>query len=179
MAGDFLDLATLASGLRADNPKRANVLKAIREDEDAIRRSTHMLLKVMGYEPQTHESGIAFLDALPDLPEGCVLLDIRMPEMDGLEVQRRMKAAGFDAPVYLSLSYQKAEDAPRRASEPSIMARRAKEARASAVNSGISRAERVRGSALTKCTARGRLCGESSAATCGCKTPRKVCASPS
>lgn len=69
------------------------------EDEEAIRRSTHMMLKVMGYEPQTHASGTAFLDALPNLPEGCVLLDIRMPEMDGLEVQRRMKAAGSDPPL--------------------------------------------------------------------------------
>ena len=69
------------------------------EDEDAIRRATHMMLKVLGYEPQTHASGVSFLEALPNLPEGCVLLDIRMPEMDGLEVQRRMKAAGSDLPL--------------------------------------------------------------------------------
>jgi two-component system response regulator FixJ len=71
------------------------------EDEDAIRRSTHMMLKVLGYEPQTHPSGVAFLDALPDLPQGCVLLDIRMPEIDGLEVQRRLQAAGSQQPLVM------------------------------------------------------------------------------
>jgi two-component system response regulator FixJ len=69
------------------------------EDEDAIRRSTHMMLKILGYEPQTYASGVAFLDALPDLPQGCVLLDIRMPEIDGLEVQRRLQAAGSEQPI--------------------------------------------------------------------------------
>jgi two-component system, LuxR family, response regulator FixJ len=77
------------------SPKFVHVV----EDEPAIRRSTQMILKVLGYEPQTHVSGVAFLDALPELPEGCVLLDIRMPEMDGLEVQRRLKAAGADPPL--------------------------------------------------------------------------------
>ena len=68
------------------------------EDEEAIRRATQMMLRILGYEVQTHVSGVAFLEALPNLPEGCVLLDIRMPEMDGLEVQRRLKAAGTDPP---------------------------------------------------------------------------------
>lgn len=71
------------------------------EDEEAIRRSTHMMLKILGYEPQTHASGGAFLDALPDLPRGCVLLDIRMPEIDGLEVQRRLQTAGSEQPLVM------------------------------------------------------------------------------
>ena len=71
------------------------------EDEEAIRRSTHMMLKILGYEPQTHASGGGFLDALPDLPRGCVLLDIRMPEIDGLEVQRRLQAAGSEQPLVM------------------------------------------------------------------------------
>lgn len=71
------------------------------EDEQAIRRATQMILKVLGFEPQVHASGIAFLDVLTDLPDGCVLLDIRMPEMDGLEVQRMMKAAGSDLPIVM------------------------------------------------------------------------------
>jgi two-component system, LuxR family, response regulator FixJ len=71
------------------------------EDEDAIRRSMHMMLRIMGYEPQTHVSGVAFLGELPKLSLGCVLLDIRMPEMDGLEVQRRLVAAGSDLPIVM------------------------------------------------------------------------------
>jgi len=71
------------------------------EDEDAIRRSLRMMLRVMGYEPHAHVSGAAFLDALPHLPAGCALLDIRMPEIDGLEVQRRLGAVGSDQPIVM------------------------------------------------------------------------------
>lgn len=71
------------------------------EDEDAIRRSLHMMLRIMGYEPHTHASGAAFLGEVAHLPSGCVLLDIRMPEMDGLEVQRRLVAEGSSQPIVM------------------------------------------------------------------------------
>jgi len=64
------------------------------DDEEAIRRSLHLMLRVLGYEARQFESGAAFLAALPDLASGCVLLDLRMPEIDGLEIQRRLMAAG-------------------------------------------------------------------------------------
>ena len=64
------------------------------DDEEAIRRSLHLMLRVLGYEARQFESGASFLAALSDLASGCVLLDLRMPEIDGLEVQRRLMAAG-------------------------------------------------------------------------------------
>ncbi len=69
------------------------------EDEESIRRSTDMMLKVLGYEAVTYASGVSFLDALANVHAGCILLDIRMPEVDGLEVQRRLTAAGCDQPI--------------------------------------------------------------------------------
>ena len=69
------------------------------DDEDAIRRSMQLMLRVLGYEVQTFESGIAFLAAQTELASGCVLLDLRMPEIDGLEVQRRLRASGADHSV--------------------------------------------------------------------------------
>ena len=66
------------------------------DDEEAIRRSMQLMLRVLGYEVQAFESGIAFLAAEAQLPRGCVLLDLRMPEIDGLEVQRRLRANGAD-----------------------------------------------------------------------------------
>ena len=77
------------------NPRCVHVV----DDEDAVRRSTQMILRVLGYETQAFESGIAFLEAQPNLTRGCVLLDRRMPEIDGLEVQRRLNAAGASYPV--------------------------------------------------------------------------------
>lgn len=69
------------------------------DDEESIRRSMHMMLKVLGYEAVTYESGISFLNALTNANAGCVLLDIRLPEIDGLEVQRRLNAAGCEHPL--------------------------------------------------------------------------------
>lgn len=69
------------------------------DDEEAIGRSTQLLLRVLGYEARTFSSATAFLAAQPELATGCVLLDLRMPEIDGLEVQRRLNATGADHSV--------------------------------------------------------------------------------
>lgn len=74
------------------NPRLVYVV----DDEEAIRRSLHLMLRVLGYEARQFESGAAFLARLPGLASGCVLLDLRMPEIGGLEVQRRLIAAGSD-----------------------------------------------------------------------------------
>jgi two-component system, LuxR family, response regulator FixJ len=64
------------------------------EDEEPIRRSSQLMLRVLGFAAQTFESGATFLQGAAELAPGCVLLDIRMPEIDGLEVQRRLNAEG-------------------------------------------------------------------------------------
>ena len=71
------------------------------EDEEPIRRASRLMLRVMQYEPRTFDGGVAFLEALPELDEGCVLLDIRMPGIDGLEVQRRLNQAEVNLPVVI------------------------------------------------------------------------------
>ena len=55
------------------------------EDDAAVRRSLERLLGSAGFSPVLYESALGFLDAVPRLSTGCVLLDVRMPEMDGLE----------------------------------------------------------------------------------------------
>lgn len=69
------------------------------DDEAAIRRSTGFMLKVSGYDVHTWESGVAFLKEIRDVREGVVLLDVRMPDMDGLEVQQEIAARGVTLPV--------------------------------------------------------------------------------
>ena len=61
------------------------------DDEAAVRRSIAFMLRTAGYAIESFESGEAFLRAAPGLPMGCVLLDIRMPGMDGLQVQAAMR----------------------------------------------------------------------------------------
>ena len=69
------------------------------DDEDAIRRSASFMLKTSGYAVETWATGVAFLKEIRHAPEGCILLDVRMPEMDGLEVQRALRDRGVTMPV--------------------------------------------------------------------------------
>ncbi|WP_232318412.1 response regulator [Sphingomonas sp. TDK1] len=57
------------------------------------------MLRTSGYAVRTYESGDAFLKAVPSLDPGCVLLDVRMPGIDGLEVQTRLRERGIIMPV--------------------------------------------------------------------------------
>ena len=69
------------------------------DDDDAIRRSAGFLLRTSGYTVVPHSSGMAFLKVASAAAPGCVLLDVRMPDIDGLEVQRQMTAFGIAMPV--------------------------------------------------------------------------------
>lgn len=71
------------------------------DDEEPIQRSLSLMLRVMGYAPRAFPSGPEFLAALPELDAGSILLDLRMPEIDGLEVQRRLIAADAHSPVIM------------------------------------------------------------------------------
>lgn len=69
------------------------------DDEEPVRRSLALMLKVSGYSVSTFESGIAFLEAAEALAPGVLLLDVRMPDIDGLEVQRRLAGLKIELPV--------------------------------------------------------------------------------
>jgi two-component system response regulator FixJ len=71
------------------------------DDDEAIRRSVGFMLKTSGYHVRTYESGVELLKGAPNLEPGCVLLDIRMPGMDGLEVQSALRDKGVTLPVII------------------------------------------------------------------------------
>lgn len=71
------------------------------DDEAAVRRSVGFMLKTSGFEVESFESGEAFLKAAPHLEPGCVLLDVRLGAMDGLEVQQALKEKGVVLPVII------------------------------------------------------------------------------
>jgi two-component system response regulator FixJ len=71
------------------------------DDDDAIRRSAGFMLKTAGFRVKTYESGDALLKEASQLEPGCILLDIRMPGMDGLEVQQALRDRGISLPVII------------------------------------------------------------------------------
>lgn len=71
------------------------------DDDEAIRRSLSFLLKTSGHAVRCFAGGIDFLKEAAGLEPGCVLLDVRMPDIDGLEVQRELRARGVMLPVII------------------------------------------------------------------------------
>lgn len=71
------------------------------DDDEAMRQSLDFLLGIQGFEVRLYDSAIAFLDAIPASPEGCILSDISMPGMSGLDLLRALKDRGITQPVVL------------------------------------------------------------------------------
>ncbi len=60
------------------------------DDDEAIRHSASFMLRLAGYRVQTHVDGVSFLEKLGGLETGCVLLDVQMPKMNGIAVQKAL-----------------------------------------------------------------------------------------
>lgn len=71
------------------------------DDDDAVRDSAIRFLKIAGYDTQGFASGVDFLDTVATLRPGCVILDINMPGLSGLEAQRELMARGSALPVII------------------------------------------------------------------------------
>lgn len=61
------------------------------DDEEAVRNSLAFLLNVSGYATRIHESATAFLAVAPGIRNGCLITDLRMPDIDGVELLRRLR----------------------------------------------------------------------------------------
>jgi two-component system response regulator FixJ len=69
------------------------------DDDEAMRDSLAFLLDIRGFETALYESADAFLAALPTLARGCILTDVRMPGLSGLELVGQLKERGIALPV--------------------------------------------------------------------------------
>jgi two-component system, LuxR family, response regulator FixJ len=69
------------------------------DDDDAARDALRFLVSAANFSARTYESAKAFLDAIPTAEAGCVITDVRMPEITGLELLRRLKGRGIGWPV--------------------------------------------------------------------------------
>jgi two-component system response regulator MprA len=71
------------------------------DDEPAVRQALHRALTFEGYSVRLAEDGKQALDAMLEVPPDVVVLDLSMPGIDGLEVCRRMRAAGDVTPILM------------------------------------------------------------------------------
>jgi two-component system response regulator FixJ len=71
------------------------------DDDEAIRHSASFMLRHAGYIVKTFPDGISFLEQVSKDHDGCILLDVRMPGMDGLAVQTALNERGINMPVII------------------------------------------------------------------------------
>src|SRR5262245_31105851 len=73
----------------------------VMDDDAAVRDSLQFLLDSSGFSVRLFETAQSFLDVLPDLAFGCVVSDVRMPGMDGIELLKRLKAEHSTFPILI------------------------------------------------------------------------------
>lgn len=80
--------------------KRKPVIYIV-DDDDGMRRALTLLITTIGYQPVAFAKPGEFLAKYDPAQPGCLVLDVRMPEMSGLEVQQHLNKAGSMLPVIL------------------------------------------------------------------------------
>ena len=80
-------------------------LITIVDDDDALRNSLDNLLRSVGFRVQGFASAEAFLQAQHAPETACLLLDVRLPGMNGLELQRQLVAAHWAMPIIFVTAY--------------------------------------------------------------------------
>ncbi len=69
------------------------------DDDDAVRQSLEFLLSTAGFKARGFESARGFLDALPEIDSGCLITDVRMPEITGIDLLKKVKDVKPGLPV--------------------------------------------------------------------------------
>lgn len=68
------------------------------DDEEPVRKSLAFLLTMAGFTVRVHESATTFVDAAPSIRNGCLVTDLRMPDMSGVELLRQLGAMSAHIP---------------------------------------------------------------------------------
>jgi len=77
----------------------SNSVVHVIDDDPAMRDSLEFLLDSAGVRVRSYESAVAFLERVEALEPGCILTDVRMPQMSGIELIARLKGLGVALPV--------------------------------------------------------------------------------
>jgi two-component system, LuxR family, response regulator FixJ len=79
-------------------PSDADIVHVV-DDDEAMRDSMAFLLRAENFQVQTYADATDFLEALPQIKAGCVVTDVRMPGMSGIELLQRLRELKVSLPV--------------------------------------------------------------------------------
>ena len=78
---------------------------AVVEDDESIRKALRRLLAALGHEPEMFASGPAFFASTPLDRHDCLIVDLNMPGMSGLEILKRLAEGGVKLPTVMMTAY--------------------------------------------------------------------------
>jgi two-component system response regulator FixJ len=111
-ANHLADVALLAASLPGwalcAGPAPGRI--AIVDDDEWVLKSLARLVKSAGFQVETFVSAESFLDAGRDSKTGCVILDIGLPGMNGLDLQRHLSARNFRVPIIFVSAHDETEN---------------------------------------------------------------------
>lgn len=100
--------------MRGKTPESDERLVSIVDDDVSVRQSTRRLIRSFGFRAEAFGSAEEFLESGDAAKTACLILDVRMPDMDGLELQRRLADDGLQIPIVF-LTGRASEEEERRA----------------------------------------------------------------
>jgi len=83
----------------------ASNLISIVDDDESVRRTTKLLVESFGYQAAVFESGESFLKSDQLFDTSCLVVDVQMPGMNGLQLQSHIAAAGHFIPAIFITAY--------------------------------------------------------------------------
>ena len=83
------------------------------DDDENTRKATARLLGAAGFEARTYASALDFLNAIDREAHGCIVLDVRLPDQSGLELQAALAARGVPLPIVFVTGYGVIPDSVR------------------------------------------------------------------
>ena len=80
------------------------------DDDPSVRKALKRFVTSAGYSVETYASSQEFLNSVPVFAEGCLILDLRMPGLNGLGLQAQLTVLGFKLPIIFITAFDNPQD---------------------------------------------------------------------
>jgi len=105
---DKLLLQTIRAALEGQLGARKNLISLV-DDDESIRRTTTLLIQSFGFQAAAFESAESLLMSSQLQETSCLIVDVQMPGMNGLQLQRYLAASGYKIPIIFITAYDNKE----------------------------------------------------------------------
>ena len=105
-------LQTIRSASRRELKATKDLISVV-DDDESIRRTTILLIESFGFRAAAFASAESFLKSGQLHDTSCLILDVRMPDMNGFELQSKLAAAGYSIPIIFVTAYDDKESRGR------------------------------------------------------------------